>query len=57
MDPIVRQKLEEKIAVEKTDAVDFNDLYTAYLDHEIEYLQTLSEKELLDLATSMGVTP
>ncbi len=50
---LIRQKMEEAIAVQKADGANFDDLYNVYVDIEIEYLQTLTDDELRELARDM----
>lgn len=52
-----RQELIEDIADNICDSVDLKDLLRYYYDDQVDYMNSLTDSELIDFAVSMGKEP
>lgn len=52
-----RQKLIEDVADNLCDSVDLKDLLRCYYDDQVDYMNSLTDPELIDFAVSMGKDP
>lgn len=52
-----RQKLIEDVADNICDSVDLKDLLRYYYDDQVDYMNSLTDSELIDFAVSMGKDP
>lgn len=52
-----RQKLIEDVADNICDSVDLKDLLRYYYDDQVDYMNSLTDSELIDFAVDMGKEP